>query len=73
MTKYLIFRRLRRAIAQVILCEALIEYRTSNYWTELSDFSNPPSRRSSLSHLGRKVLILDNFSVIRLPRIGVAA
>ena len=28
--KYLIFRRLRRAIARVILCEALTEHRISN-------------------------------------------
>ena len=59
-------------ILHVILCEALTEHRTSHHWTELSDFSNPPSRHSSLSHLERKVLILDNFFVIRLPRIGVA-
>ena len=35
--------------------------------------SDPRSRHSSPSHLGRKVLISDDFSVIRLPRCRVAA
>ena len=73
MTKYLIFRRLRRAIAQVILCEAFDRVQNFKLLDGASDSSNPPSRRSSPSHLGRKVLILAHFSVIRLPKIGVAA
>ena len=38
----------------------LNEYRTLIYWTPIADPSDPLSRRSSVSHSGRKVLILDD-------------
>ena len=39
----------------------LTEYRTLIYWTPFADPSDPLSRRSSVSHSGRKVLIQDVF------------